>query len=142
MEAVTLSPALIVAGAVGFGGLPRGYSRVWAIQQWVRGHVSFRSGSSNGSTSAMDTIIERSGVCRRERRFRPAGRRDLYAGADAVGVSVAGVVQRGTAILLSGGGAGGHAAEGIGPGTTLGQHRRLLPCTGQAARTGTASFDY
>ncbi len=47
-----------------FGGLPRGYSRVWAIQQWVRSHVSFRSGSSDGSTSAMDTIIERSGVCR------------------------------------------------------------------------------
>lgn len=47
-----------------FGGLPRGYSRVWAIQQWVRGHVSFRSGSSDGSTSAMDTIIERGGVCR------------------------------------------------------------------------------
>jgi len=30
----------------------------------VRGHVRFQSGSSNGSTSAMDTIIERGGVCR------------------------------------------------------------------------------
>ena len=47
-----------------FGALPRGYSRVWAIQRWVRSHVSFRAGSSNGSTSAMDTIIERGGVCR------------------------------------------------------------------------------
>ena len=47
-----------------FGALPRGYARVWAIQKWVRGHVSFRAGSSNGSTSAMDTIIERGGVCR------------------------------------------------------------------------------
>jgi len=50
--------------AAEFGALPRGYSRVWAIQQWVRGHVRFQSGSSNGSTSAMDTIIERGGVCR------------------------------------------------------------------------------
>jgi transglutaminase-like putative cysteine protease len=47
-----------------FGVLPRGYSRVLAIQSWVRRHVIFQSGSSNGSTSAMDTIIERSGVCR------------------------------------------------------------------------------
>jgi len=50
--------------AAEFGALPRGYSRAWAIQQWVRGHVRFQSGSSNGSTSAMDTIIERGGVCR------------------------------------------------------------------------------
>jgi transglutaminase-like putative cysteine protease len=47
-----------------FGMLPRGYSRVVAIQDWVRRQVSFRSGSSNGSTSAMDTILERGGVCR------------------------------------------------------------------------------
>ena len=47
-----------------FGNLPRGYTRVLAIQEWVRKHVSFRTGSSNGSTSAMDTIIERGGVCR------------------------------------------------------------------------------
>lgn len=47
-----------------FGMLPRGYGRVLAIQDWVRRHVTFQSGSSNGSTSAMDTIIERGGVCR------------------------------------------------------------------------------
>ncbi|SMP57313.1 transglutaminase-like domain-containing protein [Noviherbaspirillum suwonense] len=47
-----------------FGMLPRGYGRVKAIQEWVRNHVKFQSGSSNGSTSAMDTIIERGGVCR------------------------------------------------------------------------------
>ena len=47
-----------------FGMLPRGYSRVVAIQEWVRGHVRFLSGSSDGSTSAIDTIIERGGVCR------------------------------------------------------------------------------
>ena len=47
-----------------FGMLPRGYGRVQAIQEWVRRQVSFQVGSSNGSTSAMDTIIERGGVCR------------------------------------------------------------------------------
>ena len=47
-----------------FGMLPRGYGRVQAIQEWVRRQVSFQPGSSNGSTSAMDTIIERGGVCR------------------------------------------------------------------------------
>lgn len=47
-----------------FGMLPRGYGRVLAIQEWVRRHVTFQVGSSNGSTSAMDTIIERGGVCR------------------------------------------------------------------------------
>ena len=47
-----------------FGMLPRGYGRVQAIQEWVRKHVTFQSGSSNGSTSALDTILERGGVCR------------------------------------------------------------------------------
>jgi transglutaminase-like putative cysteine protease len=47
-----------------FGMLPRGYGRVLAIQDWVRRQVTFQIGSSNGSTSAMDTIVERGGVCR------------------------------------------------------------------------------
>jgi transglutaminase-like putative cysteine protease len=47
-----------------FGALPRGYGRVLAIQSWVRRHVTFQSGSSDCTTSAMDTIIERRGVCR------------------------------------------------------------------------------
>ena len=47
-----------------FGMLPRGYGRVQAIQEWVRRQVKFQVGSSNGSTSAMDAIIERGGVCR------------------------------------------------------------------------------
>jgi transglutaminase-like putative cysteine protease len=50
--------------AAEFGALPRGYGRVRAIEEWVRRHVSFRTGSSNASTSALDTIIERGGVCR------------------------------------------------------------------------------
>lgn len=47
-----------------FGGLQHGYYRVQAIQDWVRQRTSFLSGSSNASTSAVDTIIEQAGVCR------------------------------------------------------------------------------
>jgi transglutaminase-like putative cysteine protease len=47
-----------------FGGLWQGYSRVQAIQDWVRARVSFESNTSNSSTSAVDTLIEQRGVCR------------------------------------------------------------------------------
>jgi len=51
--------------AVGlFGHLPQGYARAQAICDWVRQHVTFRSNSSVGTTSAVDTLIERVGVCR------------------------------------------------------------------------------
>jgi transglutaminase-like putative cysteine protease len=47
-----------------FGHLAQGYGRVRAIQDWVRLRTSFVSGSSNESTSAVDTMIEQVGVCR------------------------------------------------------------------------------
>ncbi len=47
-----------------FGAMPRGYSRVLAIQAWVQKHVTFTSNSSTFTTSAVDTLIERVGVCR------------------------------------------------------------------------------
>jgi transglutaminase-like putative cysteine protease len=47
-----------------FGRLPQGYSRVLAIQQWVRDRVTFASNTSNSNTSAVDTLIEQVGVCR------------------------------------------------------------------------------
>lgn len=47
-----------------FGLLPRGYARVRAICEWVRAHVQFKSATSNASTSAMDTLRDRVGVCR------------------------------------------------------------------------------
>jgi transglutaminase-like putative cysteine protease len=47
-----------------FGHLKPGYRRVQAIQDWVRQHVSFVIGSSNISTSALDTLVDRVGVCR------------------------------------------------------------------------------
>jgi transglutaminase-like putative cysteine protease len=47
-----------------FGGLPQGYPRVQAINDWVRARTQFQSASSNSSTSAIDTIVEKVGVCR------------------------------------------------------------------------------
>ncbi|NUZ07321.1 transglutaminase-like domain-containing protein [Piscinibacter koreensis] len=47
-----------------FGGLWPGYSRVLAIQHWVQRHVTFTSNTTNSSTSAIDTLVERVGVCR------------------------------------------------------------------------------
>lgn len=47
-----------------FGHLKQGYWRVKAIQDWVNSRTTFLSGSSNASTSAVDTIVEQAGVCR------------------------------------------------------------------------------
>lgn len=47
-----------------FGHLWQGYSRVQAIQDWVRNRVTFKSGASTSSTSAIDTLIDQAGVCR------------------------------------------------------------------------------
>lgn len=47
-----------------FGGLPQGYWRVRAIQDWVQRRTRFLSGSSNTTTSAIDTVVEQVGVCR------------------------------------------------------------------------------
>ena len=47
-----------------FGHLKTGYWRVQAIHDWVRTRTQFTSGSSNSSTSAIDTLIEQVGVCR------------------------------------------------------------------------------
>jgi transglutaminase-like putative cysteine protease len=47
-----------------FGSLWQGHGRVQAIQAWVQRHVTFRSNVSNSNTSAVDTLIERVGVCR------------------------------------------------------------------------------
>ena len=47
-----------------FGHLPPAYARVQAIRDWVEAHVRFQSGSSNVTTSALDTLAQASGVCR------------------------------------------------------------------------------
>jgi transglutaminase-like putative cysteine protease len=47
-----------------FGGLWQGYQRVCAIRDWVQHHVAFLSNSSDGNTSACDTLVTKQGVCR------------------------------------------------------------------------------
>lgn len=47
-----------------FGNLPRGYSRVQAIRDWVNHRIAFMSNSSDANTSATDTLISQAGVCR------------------------------------------------------------------------------
>jgi transglutaminase-like putative cysteine protease len=47
-----------------FGQLAQGYSRVQAIHDWIKRHVTFTLHSTNTNTSAADTLIERVGVCR------------------------------------------------------------------------------
>jgi transglutaminase-like putative cysteine protease len=58
------SDRLLAFAGQQFGGLPMGYSRVQAICDWVRGNVRFQGNTSNSNTSALDTLIERVGVCR------------------------------------------------------------------------------
>lgn len=47
-----------------FGALPRGHSRVMAVQDWVRRQVRFRANSSDSLTSACNTLTSGQGVCR------------------------------------------------------------------------------
>jgi hypothetical protein len=47
-----------------FGQLWPGYSRVLAIQHWVQKQLTFTSNTTNSTTSAVDSLIERVGVCR------------------------------------------------------------------------------
>ena len=47
-----------------FGHLRPGYWRVMAILDWVKSRVVFMPGTSNSSSSAMDTLVEQVGVCR------------------------------------------------------------------------------
>lgn len=47
-----------------FGHLWQGYSGVQAIRDWVMNRVTFRSNSSTGTTTAVDTLVEEVGVCR------------------------------------------------------------------------------
>lgn len=47
-----------------FGHLWQGYSRVQAICEWVQRRVVFTSGSSSGTTGAVETLAQGQGVCR------------------------------------------------------------------------------
>lgn len=58
------SDRLLALATAEFGHVPRGYLRAVAIRDWVNAKVRFMSASSNSNTSAIDTLIERVGVCR------------------------------------------------------------------------------
>ncbi len=47
-----------------FGSVPPGGQRVQAVCDWVRTHIQYQHGTSDGTTTAMDTAIVRLGVCR------------------------------------------------------------------------------
>ncbi len=46
------------------GRQPPGYRQVAAIEQWLRDEMKYLHGSSNASTSALDTANSKTGVCR------------------------------------------------------------------------------
>jgi transglutaminase-like putative cysteine protease len=46
------------------GTLPPDYSQVLAIQNWINREISYVAESSNASTSALETLESRRGVCR------------------------------------------------------------------------------
>jgi len=47
-----------------FGHIENMYSKVLAINEWIYNNVEYIMGSTNASTSSIDTITERAGVCR------------------------------------------------------------------------------
>lgn len=58
------SDRLLRLASRNFGRLWQGYSRILAVQHWVQEQVTFASETSNSNTSAVDTLVERVGVCR------------------------------------------------------------------------------
>ena len=45
-------------------GKTEGYDQVESIRAWIRENIEYRYGVSNGSTSALDTLHDKAGVCR------------------------------------------------------------------------------
>jgi len=47
-----------------FGHLPAGLAQAQAVSDWIAAEVAYRAGASDGGTSAIDTLLDRAGVCR------------------------------------------------------------------------------
>jgi transglutaminase-like putative cysteine protease len=47
-----------------FGSLPRGWTRVEAVCDWVHQYMRFQPGTTNVNTSAVEVLVQGSGVCR------------------------------------------------------------------------------
>ena len=58
------SDRLLSLANLEFGQMLPGYGRAQAICKWVQQHVRFQGNTSNSNTSALDTLVERTGVCR------------------------------------------------------------------------------
>jgi len=58
------SDALSHAAQKLFGGLPRGYSRVVAVCDWIHENIDYQVGTSNATTTALNVFTQRAGVCR------------------------------------------------------------------------------
>ena len=58
------SDRLLMLASTEFGHLPPGYSRAQAVCDWVAQRITFQSNTSTSATSALDTLIDRVGVCR------------------------------------------------------------------------------
>ena len=47
-----------------FGELEQGYTKVQKIADWVNNHLDYEPGSTNGTTTASQVLLQRNGVCR------------------------------------------------------------------------------
>ena len=47
-----------------FGDLEPGYPKVQKIADWVNNHLDYEPGSTNGTTTASQVLLQRNGVCR------------------------------------------------------------------------------
>ena len=47
-----------------FGQLPRGFTRVAAICDWIRDNIAYQPGTSGPTTSTREVLVNRAGVCR------------------------------------------------------------------------------
>ncbi len=47
-----------------FGNHAPGYARVKAIEDWIRGEILYKPGSTNSNSTAFDVLEQRTGVCR------------------------------------------------------------------------------
>lgn len=47
-----------------FGFLPNEYSKALAIEHWIFNNITYTSGSTNSSTSATETLVNKAGVCK------------------------------------------------------------------------------
>lgn len=47
-----------------FGFLPNEYSKALAIEDWIFNNITYTTGSTNSSTSATETLVNKAGVCK------------------------------------------------------------------------------